>query len=586
MAVHCALGRIKEVYRGCPISPDLFMVSRRREDGEIISSKTKDALLSYAQTLEKHSGTLEHRVIKDARKIKQLSLRELELEEAAREAHYEHEWEVKDFLERIEKLKTRVAYLEEELDMGENLHLEGPAAAWWENYTTTYPIAGVTWEQFKQAFRTAHVSAGAMSLKKREFRNLRQGNRCVAQYVDEFSMLARYAPGDVADDAAKQEKFVEGINDELSIQLTIANFNNYQEQVDKALILEGKHQQMENRKREYGNGKFNSGTQQKRRYTPYSGNTGTGSGKFGGHVQHNHPMHNHGGNGNHRNNSNFKNGGTGTLHHSTPAQKDLNHITWFKCQKTGHYATECPQNKQGNGNGNGNSAAKKPNPFPRGQVNHIDVEEVYDHPDTVVVGARIFSKIDLRSGYYQLKIREQDIPKTAFTTRYGLYEYTVMSFGLTNAPAYFMNLMNKVFMEYLDKFVVVFIDDILIFSKDEEEHKEHLRLVLEKLQEHKLYAKVSKCEFWLKEVGFLGHVISGEGIGVDPAKVAAVTEWVAPKSVKEIRSFLGHAGYYRRFIENFSKIAKSLTELLKESKFTVTLLVKDSEECSCKKVKL
>ena len=116
------------MYRGCPISPDLFTVSRRGEDGEIISSKTKDALLSYAQTLEKHSGTLEHRVIKDARKIKQLSLRELELEEAAREAHSEQELEVKDFLERIEKLKTRVAYLEEELDMGENLHPEGDVA--------------------------------------------------------------------------------------------------------------------------------------------------------------------------------------------------------------------------------------------------------------------------------------------------------------------------------------------------------------------------------------------------------------------------------------------------------------------------
>ena len=133
-------------------------------------------------------------------------------------------------------------------------------------------------------------------------------------------------------------------------------------------------------------------------------------------------------------------------------------------------------------------------------------------------GAKVFSKIDLRSGYHQLKIREQDIPKTAFTTRYGLYEYTVMSFGLTNAPAYFMNMMNKVFMEFLDKFVVVFIDDILVYSKNEEEHKEHLRLVLGKLKEHQLYAKFSKCEFWLKEVGFLGHVISGEGIAVDPAK--------------------------------------------------------------------
>ena len=134
-------------------------------------------------------------------------------------------------------------------------------------------------------------------------------------------------------------------------------------------------------------------------------------------------------------------------------------------------------------------------------------------------GDKVFSKIDLRSGYHQLKIQEKDIPKTSFTTRYGLYEYTVMSFGLTNAPAYFMSMMNKVFMEFLDKFVVVFIDDILVYSKNEEEHKEHLRLVLEKLREHQLYAKFSKREFWLKELGFLGHVISGEGIAVDPSKV-------------------------------------------------------------------
>ena len=176
----------------------------------------------------------------------------------------------------------------------------------------------------------------------------------------------------------------------------------------------------------------------------------------------------------------------------------------------------------------------------------------------------MFSKINLRSGYHQLKIREKDIPKTAFTTRYGLYEYTVMSFGLTNAPAYFMSMMNKVFMEYLDKFVVVFIDDIMVYSKNEEEHKEHLRLVLEKLREHQLYAKFSKCEFWLKEVGFLGHVISGEGIAVDPTKVQSVTEWLAPTLVSEVRSFLGLTGYYRRFIENFSKIAKGMTELLKK----------------------
>ena len=120
------------------------------------------------------------------------------------------------------------------------------------------------------------------------------------------------------------------------------------------------------------------------------------------------------------------------------------------------------------------------------------INDLFDH----LQGAKVFSKIDLRSGYHQLKIREQDIPKTAFTTRYGLYEYTVMSFGLTNAPAYFLNMMNKVFMEFLDKFVVVFIDDIFVYSKNEEEQKEHLRLVLKKLREHRLYAKFSKCEFW------------------------------------------------------------------------------------------
>jgi ribonuclease HI len=165
-----------------------------------------------------------------------------------------------------------------------------------------------------------------------------------------------------------------------------------------------------------------------------------------------------------------------------------------------------------------------------------------------------------------MKIRPSDIPKTAFTTRYGLYEYTVMSFGLTNAPAYFMYLMNKIFMEYLDKFVVVFIDDILIYSKNEEEHEEHLRLVLQKLREHELYAKFSKCEFWLKEVSFLGHIITNGGIAVDPSKVSDVLKWEAPRTVSEIRSFLGLAGYYRRFIEGFSKIVKPLTTLLEKDR--------------------
>jgi hypothetical protein len=202
-------------------------------------------------------------------------------------------------------------------------------------------------------------------------------------------------------------------------------------------------------------------------------------------------------------------------------------------------------------------------------LNAVTIKNKYPLPRIDILfdqlfGAKVFSKIDLRSGYYQIKIRAEDIPKTAFSTRYGLFEYLVMSFGLTNAPAHFMYLMNSVFMPELDKFVVVFIDDILIFSKNEEEHAEHLRIVLQRLREHKLYAKFSKCDFWLKEVQFLGHIISDKGISVDPSKIQDVLDWQAPTSVPEIRSFLGLAGYYRRFVPEFSKIARPMTELLKK----------------------
>jgi hypothetical protein len=146
-----------------------------------------------------------------------------------------------------------------------------------------------------------------------------------------------------------------------------------------------------------------------------------------------------------------------------------------------------------------------------------------------------------------------------------LYEFVVVPLGLTNAPAYFMNLMNKVFMEELDRFVVVFIDDILIYSETAEEHEEHLRIVLERLRQQKLYAKFNKCEFWMEKVAFLGHVLSAEGMAVDPSKVESVTKWEQPLNVTDIRSFLGMAGYYRRFIENFSNIASLMTELLKNN---------------------
>ena len=146
-------------------------------------------------------------------------------------------------------------------------------------------------------------------------------------------------------------------------------------------------------------------------------------------------------------------------------------------------------------------------------------------------GDGVFSKIDLQSGYYQVRVKEVDVPKTAFRTRYGHYEFLVMPFGLTNALASFMDLMNSVFRPYVDQFVVIFIDDILVYSRDEQEHEQHLKIVLQTLREKKLYAKLSKCDFWLKEVSFLGHIVSVEGIRVDPAKIEAVVNWKPPRSV-------------------------------------------------------
>ncbi|GKB10204.1 putative reverse transcriptase domain-containing protein [Tanacetum coccineum] len=162
-------------------------------------------------------------------------------------------------------------------------------------------------------------------------------------------------------------------------------------------------------------------------------------------------------------------------------------------------------------------------------------------------------KIDLRSGYHQLRVKDEDIPKTSFRTRYGHYEFQVMPFGLTNVHAMFMDIMNRVCKPYLDKFVIVFIDDILIYSCNKEEHEYHLRIILELLKKEKLYAKFSKYDFWISTVQFLGHVIDNRGIHVDPAKIKAVKDWASPTKPTEIRQFLGLAGYYRRFIKKLCK---------------------------------
>jgi hypothetical protein len=200
------------------------------------------------------------------------------------------------------------------------------------------------------------------------------------------------------------------------------------------------------------------------------------------------------------------------------------------------------------------------------QLNKVTIKNKYPLPriDDLfdqLKNVRILSKIDIRSGYHQVSIKEEDINKTTFRKSYGHYEFTVVPFGLSNALVVFMCLMNGVFREYLDKFVIFFLDDILVYSKIEEEHEKHLRMVLQVLRTHQLFAKLSKCSFFQNRIHYLGNIISKEGIAVDPEKIEAIKGWATPKNVTEFRSFMGLAGYYRRFIAGFSRISHPITSL-------------------------
>ncbi|GKA42529.1 putative reverse transcriptase domain-containing protein, partial [Tanacetum coccineum] len=207
----------------------------------------------------------------------------------------------------------------------------------------------------------------------------------------------------------------------------------------------------------------------------------------------------------------------------------------------------------------------RPSSSPWGAPNRYPLPRIDDLFDQLQ-GSSVYSKIDLRSGYHQLHIKEEDISITTFRTRYGHFEFQVMPFGLTNAPAVFMDLMNRVCKSYLDQFVIVFIDDILVYSKDKEEHGKHLKIILELLKKERLYAKFSKCDFWIDSVHILGHVIDRSGVHVDHTKIEAIKSWPALTTPTKVRQFLGLAGYYSRFIEGFSLISKPLTKLNHKNK--------------------
>ncbi|XP_073121645.1 uncharacterized protein [Henckelia pumila] len=442
---------------------------------------------------------------------------------------------------RIRSLEAIFRYIE--LGDGDRVRcmtflLKDDAALWFEGVEKTVDVTTLTWEAFKTLFYEKYYTAEVRAQLKKEFMSLWQGDLTVSEFVRKFERGCHFVPLIGNDEAEKLQIFVACMRPTIRRDVMMAEPMDYAAAIRKALR--------------------NRGIECEELFGGFTVTIPLGEELSTRNIVKNLEL--------------LLQGQSVSADLIVLPMPELYMILGMDWMTKNVVVIEFQQISDG---GEAFLASISLTEFPPCPY-ILDVDVVRDFED-VFSGdvAVLFVKkkdeslrlcIDYRGlNGVTLKVKESDVFKTSFMTRYGHYEFLVMTFGMTNAPAVFMDLMNRMFQPYLDQFFIVFIDDILIYSKNREEHSRHLKTVLEVLRERKLFAKFDKCEFWLERVAFLGHIISMSGVEVDPSKVQAVKEWFVPRNALEIHSFLGLAGYYRKFIKGFSSIVVPLTALTKKN---------------------